>query len=255
MVEAPTPCTGGPQLRPRSPRLWAQPWLPVCGSGAGRRVSWVWAAPHLLWDGPVAAGLERAPWGLLKAVPSSPGAPSKGLFIPLSVFSAASVPESRPPRGGGSARPGPQRPLPATAACGDRPATRTGELPRPEPLALAGLAEGRVSRAAAAAALATKSTLAQEAPPVCVPGWPAWMGPQGPPHRPVQGRPLAWAMCCRPSAVGTGAWRTGPCLLGARRASAQAPQTRGGGGGGRALPSHRSLRDTSHVEGPWRSLI
>lgn len=90
------------------------------GRWAGR-VSWVWAAPHLLRDGPVAAGLERAPWGLLKAVPSSPGAPSKGLFIPLSVSSAASVPESRPPRGGGSARPGPQRPLPATAACGDRP--------------------------------------------------------------------------------------------------------------------------------------
>lgn len=252
MVEAPTPCTGGPQLRPRSPRLWAQPWLPVCGSGAGRRVSWVWAAPHLLRDGPVAAGLERAPWGLLKAVPSSPGAPSKGLFIPLSSLQLLSPNPGHLGEGAVPA-PGLRGPsLPQRLAETD-PATRTGELPRPEPPALAGLAEGRVSRAAAAAALATKSTLAQEAPPVCVPGWPAWMGPQGPPHRPVQGRPLAWAMCCRPSAVGTGAWRTGPCLLRARRASAQAPQTRGGGG--RALPSHHSLRDTSHVEGPWHSLI
>lgn len=79
-----------------------------------------------------------------------------------------------------------------------------------EPATLAGLAEDRVSRAAAVATLAIKSTLAQEALPVCLPSWPARMGPQGPQHWPVQGRHLASALWCWPSAVGTGAWRTGP---------------------------------------------
>lgn len=74
--------------------------------------------------GPVANALGRAPWGVLKAVGhQARQASSEGLFIPLPLFSTASVPESRPPQGGRaveSAHPGPQRPLPAAAACGDR---------------------------------------------------------------------------------------------------------------------------------------
>lgn len=243
-TRAAAPSPGPGQHLPRGARAAAsgRPRLPVCGSE--RRAA-----------GPVRGGGQSGhrrpgarPLGVLRAAPSRTAGSAQRAIYSLCLFSsAASVPESRPPRGGATPTPAPEAPpcptqRPARQSLPPRQVSCQGRASRAGGQSVQGRSCGRTrqevhSGPGRAAGLRPR--------PACL------EGPQGPQHRPVQGRRPAPAVCCRPSAAGPGAWGAGPCLLGARRASAQAPQT--GGRGDRPFPAAQPPGATSHAEGPWRS--